>query len=92
MSLEPCNHTGRTPPCSQALVRAQVKRVVVGTVDPNPLVGGQGVQTLLKAGIQVVVGVEEALCRATAETFFHRITAKKPFVTLRFSPLPSLLH
>lgn len=61
-----------------------MKRVVVGTVDPNPLVGGKGVQTLLKAGIEVVVGVEEALCQATAETFFHRITAKKPFVTLRY--------
>ncbi|CAM6094889.1 unnamed protein product [Calypogeia fissa] len=84
VSLEPCNHTGRTPPCSQALVQAEVKRVVVGTVDPNPLVGGKGVQTLLKAGIEVVVGVEEALCQATAETFFHRITAKKPFVTLRY--------
>ncbi|KAG6550132.1 hypothetical protein Mapa_008088 [Marchantia paleacea] len=85
VSLEPCNHTGRTPPCSQALVRARVGRVVVGTVDPNPLVGGKGVQTLQQAGIKVVVGVEEALCQASAETFFHRIVTKKPFVSLRYT-------
>ncbi|KAL3698448.1 hypothetical protein R1sor_012524 [Riccia sorocarpa] len=85
VSLEPCNHTGRTPPCSQALVRARVARVVVGTVDPNPLVGGKGVETLKKAGIKVVVGVEQALCQATAETFFHRIVTSKPFLTVRYS-------
>ncbi|KAL2610377.1 hypothetical protein R1flu_028950 [Riccia fluitans] len=84
VSLEPCNHTGRTPPCSQALVRARVGRVVVGTVDPNPLVGGKGVETLRKAGVKVVVGVEQTLCQATAETFFHRIVTKKPFLTLRY--------
>ena len=83
VSLEPCNHFGRTPPCSQALVKAQVKRVVVGTTDPNPLVAGKGVQTLQDAGIEVLVGVEQELCRKNVEGFICRITQKRPFATLR---------
>lgn len=82
VTLEPCNHFGRTPPCSQALVKAKVKRVVVGTSDPNPLVAGNGIKTLLKAGIEVVVGVEEELCRKNVESFICRITEKRPFSTL----------
>ncbi|KAJ7569633.1 hypothetical protein O6H91_01G086800 [Diphasiastrum complanatum] len=85
VSLEPCNHFGRTPPCSQALIRAKVKRVVVGMVDPNPQVGGKGIETLRKSGIEVVVGVEEELCQATNEAFVHRMLTGKPFVCLRFS-------
>ncbi|GBG72819.1 hypothetical protein CBR_g12386 [Chara braunii] len=85
VSLEPCNHYGRTPPCSLALVKARVKRVVVGALDPNPLVSGQGVKTLRDAGIEVVTGVEEELCQRVNEAFFHRMLFRKPFGTLRYA-------
>lgn len=85
VSLEPCNHHGRTPPCSHAFVKAKLKRVVVGVVDPNHHVGGKGIKTLQSAGIEVVVGVEEALCRRTNEVFMHRMITGQPFVTLRYS-------
>ncbi|XP_024379572.1 riboflavin biosynthesis protein PYRD, chloroplastic isoform X3 [Physcomitrium patens] len=85
VSLEPCNHYGRTPPCSQALVKAKLKRVVVGVVDPNPQVGGKGIKTLRNAGIEVVVGVEETLCLKANESFMHRMATGRPFVTLRYS-------
>ena len=83
VSLEPCNHYGRTPPCTAALIQAHVKRVVVGMLDPNPIVAGTGVDTLKKAGIQVIVGVETASCKALNEAYIHRMLQKKPFVTLR---------
>ncbi|XP_024530999.1 riboflavin biosynthesis protein PYRD, chloroplastic [Selaginella moellendorffii] len=85
VSLEPCDHVGRTPPCSRALVAARVRRVVVGTVDPNPLVAGKGVERLRRAGVEVTVGVEEELCRVTNEAFFHRMVTKKPFTCLRYA-------
>ncbi|CAI7745865.1 unnamed protein product [Closterium sp. NIES-53] len=85
VTLEPCNHHGRTPPCSQALVKARVRRVVVGTVDPNPLVGGEGVQTLRRSGVEVVVGVEEAACRRNVEAFMFRIANQRPYSILRYS-------
>ena len=85
VNLEPCNHHGRTPPCSEALVAAEVAKVVVGMVDPNPLVGGGGIERLRTAGIEVVVGVEEAACRKLNEAFIHRILYKRPLGILKYA-------
>ena len=85
VNLEPCNHQGRTPPCTQALIAAKVAKVVVGMVDPNPLVSGKGIETLRQAGIEVVVGVEEAACRRLNEAFIYRITHQKPFGILKYA-------
>lgn len=85
VNLEPCNHYGRTPPCTEALIRAKVAKVVIGMVDPNPIVAGQGIKRLEEAGIEVIVGVEEAACRQLNEAFIHRITYHRPFGILKYA-------
>jgi diaminohydroxyphosphoribosylaminopyrimidine deaminase / 5-amino-6-(5-phosphoribosylamino)uracil reductase len=85
ITLEPCSHHGRTPPCVGALIRAGIKEVVCGTKDPNPLVAGRGIRQLRRAGIGVRVGVLEEMCRALIESFSKYITRRLPFVVLKLA-------
>ncbi|MFV9672059.1 MAG: bifunctional diaminohydroxyphosphoribosylaminopyrimidine deaminase/5-amino-6-(5-phosphoribosylamino)uracil reductase RibD, partial [Acidimicrobiia bacterium] len=83
VTLEPCAHHGRTPPCATALIEAGVSRVIVGTLDPDVRVAGKGVAMLEDAGIEVVSGVEEAAVRANDPAYYHHRSTGKPFVTLK---------
>ncbi|MDJ0624684.1 MAG: bifunctional diaminohydroxyphosphoribosylaminopyrimidine deaminase/5-amino-6-(5-phosphoribosylamino)uracil reductase RibD [Desulfocapsaceae bacterium] len=83
VTLEPCNHTGRTPPCSHAVVRSGISRVVIGMLDPNPLVSGAGKKYLLDHGVEVVDGVLEKECRQINESFIKYITTGLPLVALK---------
>lgn len=85
VSLEPCCHHGRTPPCTEALLKSEVRRVFVATVDPNPRVSGRGIEVLRGHGVEVEVGVLEAEARRLNEPFFRWITTGMPFVTLKMA-------
>lgn len=85
VTLEPCSHFGRTPPCSLALIEAGVARVVVGVEDPNPRVAGRGIALLRKAGIEVEVGVAREEALALHAGFIRRITENRPHVTLKMA-------
>ena len=85
INLEPCNHYGRTPPCTGSLIAAGVKEVVAGMEDPNPLVSGKGLRALARAGIKVRTGVLHEECRVLNEAFTKLITRGVPFVTLKLA-------
>ncbi len=83
INLEPCSHTGKTPPCVDRIIESKIKKVVIGTLDMNPLVSGQGIKKLKQAGIETRVGVLEKECIELNKFFFKYITKKQPYVTLK---------
>ena len=83
VTLEPCSHFGRTPPCANAIINAGIKRVVCAMTDPNPKVSGNGMKILKDAGIEVAVGICEDEARRLNEVFLKWITTNKPFVSLK---------
>lgn len=83
VNLEPCCHVGRTPPCTDAILRSGASRVVVGVVDPHPVVAGKGIAQLREAGLQVDVGLHGDACRALNEAHEVLQTQGRPFVTLK---------
>ena len=85
VTLEPCCHHGRTPPCVDAIIRAKIKRVVIGSVDPNPRVSGKGIEALRRAGIEVTSGVLKEDCDRLIEFYRKYITTGIPFVTLKLA-------
>jgi diaminohydroxyphosphoribosylaminopyrimidine deaminase/5-amino-6-(5-phosphoribosylamino)uracil reductase len=85
VTLEPCCFTGRTPPCTEALLEAGVARVWIGVVDPDPRVRGRGVRILRRAGVSVEVGVSESACREQHRGFFSLVERGRPFVALKLA-------
>lgn len=83
VTLEPCSHQGKTPPCADALINAQIKKVFVAMIDPNPLVAGQGIEKLKENGIEVEVGLLEAEARELNRVFIKYIETQKPYVVLK---------
>lgn len=85
VTLEPCSHFGRTPPCANRLIDANIKRVVVAMLDPNPLVAGKGILLLMQAGVDVKLGLLEDDARAINRGFLSRMERKLPFVTVKMA-------
>lgn len=85
VSLEPCSHYGKTPPCADLIVSHKIPHVVIGTMDPNPLVAGNGVQKLKEAGIQVTTGILEKECQWSLRRFLISVLNKRPFITLKWA-------
>ena len=83
VNLEPCRHKGQTPPCTNEIIRAGIKRVVIAVKDPNPLVNGQGIQDLKEQGIEVKTGILEKAAKKLNEHFFKYIRTHIPFVILK---------
>ena len=85
VTLEPCCHYGRQPPCTQAILDSGIRRVVVGSGDPNPLVAGKGIALLRQAGIEVTEHVLEEECKKLNQVFFHYIRTRRPYVVMKYA-------
>lgn len=85
VTLEPCCHYGKTPPCTEAIIAHKIRRVVIGSDDPNPKVAGKGVIQLREAGILVETGVMKAECDRLNPVFFHYITTNMPYVVMKYA-------
>ncbi|HEX3022281.1 MAG TPA: bifunctional diaminohydroxyphosphoribosylaminopyrimidine deaminase/5-amino-6-(5-phosphoribosylamino)uracil reductase RibD [Lachnospiraceae bacterium] len=85
VTLEPCCHYGKTPPCTEALIENGIAKVVIGSKDPNPLVAGKGIQILKQHGINVVEEVLSKECNELNKVFFHYIQTKSPYVVMKYA-------
>lgn len=85
VTLEPCCHHGKTPPCTKAIIESGITHVVIGSSDPNPLVAGKGIAVLRSHGIQVTENIAKSECDKLNESFFHFITCRTPYVVMKYA-------
>lgn len=85
VTLEPCCHAGKTPPCADTIIEHNIARVVIGTIDSNPLVSCRGMDSLRQSGLKVKTGVCQEECRRLNEMFFHYMETGMPYITLKFA-------
>ena len=85
VTLEPCSHFGKTPPCANLIIEHHIKKVVIGISDPNPKVAGKGIKLLQQAGVEIILGVLEEACRYSMRKFLCPIQNNRPFVTIKWA-------